>query len=415
MIMRIAVRNIIRHKRRTILSAVTIAVGIFFFVAMDSLYTGYDRGAIDNLITLSCGAVKIQTKEYAENRSAFPLDDGIRLPDSTLAAIISDRRVRGVTPRTLSLAQLSTLEDMVPVVAVVIDPGQDSTVFSLVKHLDGSYFSSNSTREIIIGHSLAEELKVGIGQSITLYATTRFDSRNADEFTVVGLLKTSDPAINKSMAFITYEAANEFLDLQGLVTELDIGVHRKTNFKSMENDISNLQSSIAARAPSVVATTFLQEGAVILAVSKQKRSFGSIFLLVILIIAAVGVFNTVLMSVYERIREIGILRAHGMTPSEITWLFVLEGMCTGLVGAAIGACIAIAANAALVFVGIPMDKLAGKMDTTGIPLWGTLHGEWAVTALIGAVVLSVVVSCIAASIPARYASKIAVTRALRFS
>ncbi len=409
----IAWRNIFRHKGRTIRSAITIGVGLLFFLAMDSLMAGMDRSAIDNLINLSSSAIRIQTQEYAQENGSFPLKHGIEKPGSLARFVRELPGVRATTTRTPFMGQLSNYEQMLPVAGTVVEAATDTAVFTLTRHLSGDWFSSESTGEIILGYKLAEEFGLEVGDYVTLYALTRYESRNADEFVVVGLLETTDPSINKNSALITYQAATELLDLEGLRTELDVAVDRKVNVSSMIDQVEGIAAQIEEGYPKLKAQTFMEIGADFLEISKQKRSFGLLFLVAILLIAALGIFNTVLMSVYERVREVGVLRAHGFRPGEISWMFLMEGLFTGLAGSVLGISLALPTIWLLVNVGYPLDYF-GDIDTTGMAVWGTLYGEWNIVAMIFAFVFGIAVAILAGLIPSRKAGKLEITRALRF-
>lgn len=104
--------------------------------------------------------------------------------------------------------------------------GVDRTkVFTFPKYINsGRFFSRNNTQEVILGQKLAGDLGVNAGDTVPLNTHTRFEANNAVDFEVVGLLETPAPFINESGIFITFEAADQFLDVQDLVTELDIHV-----------------------------------------------------------------------------------------------------------------------------------------------------------------------------------------------
>ncbi len=414
MLFKIALRNILRHKRRTITSAIAIAVGLMFYIFMDSVMAGLDRGGIDNMIELSSSAVKVHTRAYEDDKEALPLKHGIEHLTAISDLLRSDPRVVGVTPRTRFLGRLSNYEETIPVVGTVVDPATDSAVFSLTPSLKGSYFSGETVREIILGGDLANQMGVELGDYITLYALTRYESRNADEFKVVGTLATTDPTINQSSVIITYAAANDFLDLDGLITEVDVGLERRVNLDDMAADARAAKATIDRMYPELTSATFMEIGASFLEIAKSKRGFGIVFLAVVMLIAAVGIFNTVLMSVYERIREVGVLRAHGLRPRQITVMFALEGVMTGLVGAFAGLILGIAVNWVLVVYGYPIDKIAGDMDSAGIPYWGTIYGEWNIPTFVMVFFFGLVISTVAGLIPARKAGTLEVTEALRF-
>lgn len=405
----------LRHRGRTIRSALTIAVALAFFIYFDSLYSGMDRGAINNMIDLSTAAVKIHTEEYAQEKQSFPLDYGLPARQKFQEILSDNKRVKGITPRTQFLGELSNYTESVPVSGTVISPESDSTVFELTKYLEGSYFSASSTREIILGKKLAQEMGVGVGDFITLYALTRYESRNADDFEVVGMLNTTDPAINNSTVMITYEVADNFLDLEGLITEMDIGIHHRVNLGDMIRDAAGIENTLSEELDNAHVRTFKQMGASFFEVTKQKKAYSYLFLGVILIIAAVGIFNTVLMSVYERIREIGVLRAHGLRPKEVITMFVFEGFLTGIAGSTLGVALGTIANLQLTVYGLSLDKMSGSVgEASGMPFWGTIHGQWNIETFVVAFIFGTAVATVAGILPARKGGSIPITSALRY-
>jgi ABC-type lipoprotein release transport system permease subunit len=399
-----------------VLSAITIAAGLTVFIVMDSTLTGIDRMSIDNMITLTTGSLKIQTVSYDKEKNSFPLNDSINtfIP-GLVAALGRDARVAHGTRRTQFLGQLSNYDETVPVCGTVVDPVTDTLVFGLKPYITGSYFGAADSREILIGKQLAQDLGVGVGDDITLYALTKYDSRNADRFRIAGLLNTADPTINHSGVFMTYAAADDFLDLENAVSEFDVSVRRNSNLAAFSRDVRSIQARMQPEFPLLRVNTFLELGAGVLEITRAKRIGGAVFMGIILVIAVVGIFNTVFMSVYERIREIGVLRAHGMKPSAVTVMFMLEGMITGLLGSVCGLAAGSLVNVYLVTRGIPMEKVAGKIATASYGISGNIYGEWNLGAMTLALCLGIAVATVAGIIPARKASKIRVTQALRFN
>ncbi len=251
MIFKIALRNIGRHKRRTVLSAITIAAGLIVFIFMDSMLTGIDRMSIDNMITLSSGALKIQTMPIRQRKKtpSRSTTASTSFFQPLAAALAGDKRVLHATRRTQFLGQLSNYDETIPVVGTVVDEAADTTVFGLKPYITGSYFGPDNGREILMGRQLAQDLGVGVGDNITLYALTKYDSRNADQFRIAGLFDTADPTINHSGIFITYTAANEFLDLENTVSEVDVSVNRNSNLAHFSRDCQRHPDSLATGIP----------------------------------------------------------------------------------------------------------------------------------------------------------------------
>jgi putative ABC transport system permease protein len=413
-LLKISIRNTLRHSRRTLSSALTIAVGLAMFIFMNSLYKGMDHAAINNMINLTTSSVKIHTQSYTKEKKSLPLDHGIDSYDSLSTFLSSNHRVKSFTRRTEFLGQLSNYTDVLPVIGTVIDPSSDTMVFNLHNYLEGEFFPGKSDREVIIGKSLARELNVSIGDFVTLHALTRYESRNADEFIITGLINSSDPNLNKNSLFITFQDANSFLDLDGLITEIDLQVFRSQNLGKMIQEMEQIGISIENRFYNLKTTTFKELGAAFFEMAKQKQSFGMLFMLLILLIASVGIFNTVLMSVYERIREIGILRSHGMRSFDIMVMFCTEGLITGLLGSILGLFIGSVANSYLIYKGFPLEIFAGNVNTTGIPVWGTIYGEWNPDVMFFAFIFGILTATLAGLIPAYKASKMNIIETLRF-
>jgi len=255
---------------------------------MNSIMAGMDRANIDNLIELSTSSIKISTEQYAEDKESLPLKYGIPFADQLLAYIKEQQHVIGATPRTQFLGQLSNWEDTMPIIGQVVDIKSDETVFSLDNYLVGNYFTGSEENEIMLGKDLADEMGVGVDDYITLYALTRYDSRNADEFHIVGLLNTTDPNINLNTVLISYDTADNFLDLENLITEIDVALERRVSFSQFTNDVDELAQSIKKEFPELRVETFTELASAFLGITEQKKVFGSIMMLIILAIAAVG-------------------------------------------------------------------------------------------------------------------------------
>jgi putative ABC transport system permease protein len=417
-IIRIALRNVLRHRRRALITAITMMVGIGFFIGLDSLYNGLDRLSVDNLINLSDSSVKIFSREYDADRASYPLDKGMGDLGALREALGKDRRVAALTPRAQFLAQAGNYRDTVHVIGTVVDPAVDTGVFALKDSLIGSWFSASAPaapdRRIILGKELADKLGLKLGDTVVLAASTRYEAQNADEFTIVGLLATSDPALNKGTVFITYAAANDFLDLEGLVTEVDVRLQHRLNLSETLADAAGVSASVRAAFPDLAPYAFQELNKGFLTVLKQKRAWGYMIMLFILLISAVGIVNTVLMSVYERIREVGVLKALGFRGREVVWMFTLEGLFVGCLGSLLGAAMGILIECYTILVGFNLQGLFGGSTGSGFAFWGTIRGEWNPGTIVFGVIFGVVVALVAASIPARSAARMSATAALHF-
>lgn len=428
-VFRIALRNVLRHKRRAFITAITMMVGIAMFISFDSLMAGVDRMSIENMINLSHSSLKIFTKDYLADRDVYPLDYGIGDPQAVARRLQADPLVEATTHRTEFLGQLSDYRDALPVRGIVIDPAQDAKVFTLPKYTEGSFFGVDGvgsdanadakmnlaqvSNPIVVGSSLAQKFGLKVGDPILLSARTRYDSQNADEFTVVGILTSFDPGVDNSV-FLTYETANQFLDLENLVTEMDVRLVHRLNIDRTVSDADAVAASVKASDPALTAQTFKELGRAYFDLMGTKRSITLALVMIILLIAAVGIVNTVLMSVYARVREVGVLKALGFRRREVVWMFTLEGIFVGILGSVMGAVLGAGLNYLLITDGIPLSVFGDSSMAGGLPFWGTMYGVWNPGTIIFALTFGIVIATVAAIIPARKAAKMTATDALRF-
>jgi ABC-type lipoprotein release transport system permease subunit len=415
--MSIAARNVLRHKRRTFLTLITMAVGLGFFIWIDSIMRGLDSSSVDSMAYYSESSLRLESAAYAERRLSVPLADGIPDPEAVLAKVESIPGVLAAAPRTPFQAQLSGPRGDVPVQAAVIDPDLDPGVFKLKEHTSGSWLASSplpgSEPEILLGKALAEELGAGIDGHVTLFAKARYDTNRAMEFKVAGLIESPDPNLNSQAAFISYAQAADFLDLEGLVTQIRASVRDSGGTQAFLAAGNKVRDAARLALPGMDARSLDDLSAAFLAIASYKRKFSSMIIFIILFIAAIGIVNTILMSVYSRVREIGVLGAFGMRRRQITALFLAEGLIIGALGSAGGVLFGFLLDLQAVYQGMAMDKIAGKIDTAGMPIWGTLYGEWNPDTIVFGFFFGLAVALVASWIPARRAGAMSITRALR--
>ncbi len=418
-ILKIAFRNTLRHKRRTFLTAIIISMGLFIFIWFDSLLSGMDRNSIENMVNLTESSIKVYSSDYDRDRNALPLKYGISDYKRLESFLLNLKGVTGVTPRTSFLGEMTSGPQALHVVGTVIDPVKDKSVFTTSKYIvKGRYFSANSVTEILLGVKLAEDMKVNVGDTVTLRSQTRFEANNAVDFEVAGLIDCPHPAVNEGGAYITYQAADPFLDIGGIYPEADIHADWKKGESSDDylTQLKVLKNQIKQSFPDAAPYTFNDLQGAFLALLKQKGTSGNIMSLLILLIAAIGIVNSVLMSVYERIREVGVLKAMGIKPGEILRMFMYEGIIIGLIGSLFGLLLAFITNIWMVTAGMDMSSMLKGVSSSsmGMPVSTVFYGQWNPGTFIGMFIFGMIISVAAAYVPARKAAKMPATDCLHF-
>jgi ABC-type lipoprotein release transport system permease subunit len=413
----IAVRNLVRHRLRTVITAFTICIGVVSFLAMDSLMDGSNKDAFDNIVYLTGSALKIHTAEYLKEKNAFPLDYGIPEADAVMRSIRGKQGVVGAAPRVRFIGQLSNYTDMLPVSGVVVDPARDAEVFRIPEYVEsGTYLTPGGTGEIVIGKDLAEDLGLAPGGSVVLSANDLNEVMNAYDFTVVGVINAPVSGLNSNGVFISWPDGDRLLGLDGLVTEIDVQMEWKPGapFAELSARSDVLSKELAAAYPSLSFDPVSEQARSFLALIGSKSKFSGIIILIVLAIALVGIVNTVLMSVYERIREVGVMRAMGFQGKEVRRMFFLEGTIIGLLGSAAGVLLGGALVWLLVQRGMDMNAFGLDISSFNMPVSPVIHGVWKPQSFIQILVIGTLSAMLAALLPARKAAKIVVTRALRF-
>jgi len=415
MLFSIALRNVIRHGSRTLITALVMTAGIGMFIFFDSILAGMDRMTIDSMMDYTESSLSVMTKEYKADIRALPLDKAIEasgeITDGLRTALPT---LTGITPRTNFLGYASNRIDSLPVIATAVDAGTDGEVFKISAGVATGTWLTGSGNEIVVGKGLAADLGIVVDDWLVLSADTVYETRNADEFRIAGILDIPSPEIMKSGLYMDFGTARNFLG-EGLgVNELYVSLPRNS---TLDKDLAiskEAASIVESGFPGLTSTPIAEAANDYLAMRNMKSKYSYMIILVVLLIAGVGIVNTILMSIYSRIKEIGVLRAYGLEKRQIYRLFAIEGVLIGVVGSLGGALL----GSALVWwgstAGIPLDAMIGKMDLGSIPLAGTLRGEWHPATILFGVCFGIVASWIAARIPARKASKIEVTDALRF-
>lgn len=408
----LTLKNLLRRKRRTLLTAAAIAVGILYFVAFDSMLSGLNQEAVSNMISFETGHVQLTA----------PVGTPAPSVEAVLADVRSQADVVGATPRFVVPAMLVAEADELPVSVVAVDPKSDTQVFKQAHYVtegqwltDGTMIGAPDTIEeptatapisIVLGQRIAELLGLTVGDSVgirlndaTAMATATVGAPPAAA-TVTGIVNTPHPTVNSSQIFVAVGRARELVDAAGVSPSTVVSVSvapRRTR------DPIRIVASIGTIAGWKVESW--NDTATFLAIGSGKRTYAMALLGLVMIIATIGVVNSILLSTMERTREIGILMSIGMTRSQIVTLFVMEGGGLGLLGGLLGAVMSVATNYYLVEVGIDIQSILGDIDLDiGYPIATAMRGAWNWPMLIVAVLFGLAVSLIASYLPARRAA-----------
>lgn len=423
----LAFKNLWRHKRRTVLTALAIAVGVFYYIFLDSMLAGMYRDGVNNIIDFQTGHIQVvSSSRQKSDDEAGNLKNLLPGGKAFVAKLTEVPGVAGATGRLEFSGSVLNGVDELPVMAMGITPETDDQVFRTANFIKTGRWLRDNETGVVLGQRIAELLELKVGDSVVLRTQTKQLSFQAVDLTIVGTVATSNPEINSSQIFIPLNMAQTILGTGDAITRVYLRAelpgqavtpgHAVTPGGTMlAGDIAKISEQIENINDPVLRfklQTWEKAAADYLAYMKGERASDTIFLLIVFIISVIGVVNTILLASLERVREIGILKAMGMVEKEIIRLFVYEGLGLGLLGGIIGLLLGIAGNLYLVNTGIDISAMYGNMDI-GFPISNRIHGEWNWLVMFVTLICGLLISYLASFFPARKAAKLDPAEGLR--
>ena len=331
LVFRLAWRNLWRHPRRTWLTAGAMMFSNMLLVFMIAIQFGMYELMIDNTLQTFTGHLQIQAPGYKdEQKMRLTVPDAVPLAESVRAELPAVK----AAARGTAFALVSSEERSYGVAVFGIQPAYEpgvSTLPGLVS--EGRYLDGNDAAEIVIGTVLARNLRVGLGDELTLLGSGRDGSFAAAVVNVVGIFDTGVADFDRSITEIPLGLFQDVFYMDGS------GHHVVINAGGIEG-VTGLQSQVASLLPGD-GTLVVHDWDALQPGLKQaiKADMSSAFFMygILVILVAFSVLNTQLMSVLERTHEFGVVLSLGLTPGRLGRLVMLETAIMGVIGLILGA------------------------------------------------------------------------------
>ncbi len=404
-LLHIAWRNVFRHTRRTIITAAAISVGLSAMIFMNTMMNGVDKLASRNIIDYETGHLEIFATGYYREEGVFPLDTIIQDPQRVMSKIEDVSGIKAITPRVKFQANINNGIDEIPVLGMGIDIQEDKKVFEIANSVvEGMYLQQAG--DVLVGKDLAGDMDLELGSLLTIITKDRNGTYNAYDLTVSGIINTGHPLFDRNMAIITIGQAQELLAIGQGVTEISIRAHDENRLDQLKDALENKLGK------NYEVLNWKELNAAIFEVSGFKRAGQFIIALVVVIIAAVGIINTMLMAVMERIPEIGTLKAMGFNNSRIVRMFVYEGGIIGAFGSFLGCLIGFLVSLYIAYVGLDFSNYFQNMDIV-YPMKFIIKGEIDYLMILYVFLFGIFVSVFVTLWPVQKATKLEPVDALR--
>ncbi len=394
---KLAWRNMWRNWRRTAIALIAIVLGLILLLFFDAFIKGSDQAIFGNAVRLYGGNLQVHADGFRAKANRLPL---LPLHDSNsvVQAVRAQPAVSSVSRRIATAGIISNRGDSMPVSITAIEPSIEAPLSLQAEHVTQGRFLADGDRDaILIGQTLADYLHVAVGDRVVLLGRSRNELMRQHTMTVIGIYDLNTPEVEKSAVFIPLSDAQTLYNLRDQATEVTVFLH---DVATEDSTMATLQQAL----PGYEVDSWQTLKPEIRETIQTKLAFTSFIGLVVLIIAAIGILNLMLMAVFERTREMGVLAALGMKGRQIMGLFLLEGTLIGLIGAVIGCVLGGLLISFVGQVGVDLSAASGMGEVMAL-MGNRLYPSIGLVDLISRGILVVVIMAIASLYPAWQASR----------
>ncbi len=427
--LKLALRGVMRNKRRSLITILAIAIAMMAIVVMNSFMDGNEKQFKDKVVETS-GHVQLYAPGYYDERRTLPTDIAIGNLSETMETI---RGTEGVTDAAaqITFSGLATFGgDEISGAFMGIEPEAAGRIHDLTDAVtEGRYLTGEDASGCLVGYRMAEHLSLVPGDLLTIVTRTSYGAITAVDLTIVGIVATNNPMIDEGGVLLRLEDAQRHVELENAATM--IVVNGEDPQKSRELKESLLATLNAGRTPVPVESGEAPEGTVesptregfeaytweelsysLLDMIEIREQSLNIIRAIMIILAMAMIANTMLTNVFERMREIGMLMAMGAKGRQIMGLFLGEAAVLGFFGSLVGVTIGTVFGLVLQNVGLDFGDEMGTL--MNIPMDTVFYALVEPIMIVRAFALGILVSVIAGLYPAVKAARMQPTKALRF-
>ncbi len=400
-IWRLAWRNLWRNARR---SSVTIGAMTFAFWVMilySGLVEGYLTGMERDVLDLEVGDVQVFAAAYQDNPSIF---ETITQPDT----ILDQLEAKGISasPRLLAGGLGASGDNAAGVSLRGIDLARDRNVLLIGEAVvQGEWLAADDPKGVVLGRGLARALSADVGSELVVLSQGADGSMANDLFTVRGVLGPVSGATDPSAVFMADSMFRELMTLES-------GVHQIIVKRPETMELDDLASIVAAVAVGQDVRTWKKIMPMVATMLESSRVMISVIFFIIYLAVAILILNAVLMAVFERIKEFGVMKAIGYGPGIVMGMILAESAIQAALAATIGIVLSVPATWYMSNIGIDVGSLGGA-SVMGLAMKQRWYGIYDASSYLIPLVMMVVLTMLATLYPAIKAARIPPVEAMR--
>jgi putative ABC transport system permease protein len=405
---KIAVRNLLRYKRRTLLTASLVMIGVIFVLLYISVSGSFKNMMVGQITDSMLGHLQVHRRGYLASIDNLPLNLNLRPQAYKKLVDIIDKEpeVEAFSPRIKFGGMFSTFVETTNIRLNGVDPDQEFKTVPLLPSRIIRGQKSLSRGEILVPDLLARGMKVNVGDTVVIVATNKDGSVNGKQFKVSGVLESVSGPGGRD-GYIHIEDAMETLRMEEKeISEVAVRLKRFGQLNPFSEKLEGLLSGEVnkERKPIFEVHTW-EKLSPFYNIARMIDMMSFFIKLMLIAVVLISIMNVMIMAVYERIREIGTIAAIGTLPGKILSMFLVEGFCLGAIGAVAGSIVGIIVVLIINRAGITFDFGMQK----GLVLSATIAPPDVLVISLIVIFISVVASLQ----PAYKASKMEPIKALR--
>ncbi|MCY4533508.1 MAG: ABC transporter permease [Gammaproteobacteria bacterium] len=404
LILKLAWRNLFRNTRRTVLTVTLIALSLTALIITDGMVIGLIELMTGNVTHILAGEAQIHRKGYLDNNDA---DMFINDPGPVIGKIKSNETVLDYAPRVMSGGMVTSSYNVAGSMIYGVDAVREVAVSKIKSAVIEGHYLTGGDQEIIIGGPLAELLEVSLHDRIVL-TTAEASSGEISQalFRITGIFEFGLPELDENLVFINLAAAQRIMVMDHGIHQIAVRFRNPEDAKNRDND---LYKDIGNNDIEVL--NWLEFSPQIAAMIEMSNYVTLVTCIILFFLAALGIINSMFMSIYERIYEFGVVMAIGTAPGSILKLVMLEALLIALISSVTGNIIGYFASSWFEANGIPV----GEFEISSIVIDSGIHTRVVADQFIRYPIYIMLLTLVAAVYPAVFAARITPSEALQRS
>lgn len=403
-LIKLAVRNVFRNRRRSGLTLASVIIGLAALFFIQSLIKSLQADMVDRAISVFNAHIQVQAAASEDLKVPEISFGGV---SDIEAGLRQDPDVLALSKRILFTGLVASPVNSIGVGVFSVDPQDETQLSTIASYVTRGRFLQ-APGQIVLGSKVAKNLDLRVGEKAVVMAQSRTGSLEGKALRVAGIFETGSYTWDATMVYAMRQDAQELLGLGEAVNSIAVKIRDATTLEKVRE---RLEGALAAKARGLKVITWKDVSAEIIHIQRFQNSVLLLIIAVVFVLVALGILNTMLMSLFERIREFGLMMALGAKRKQVAVLLLAESICMGSIGLFWGALWGMSVILFFHFAGLPLPL--GEALSYFLPFEKVLYLRFAWENHAFAVFCVVAVSLAAGIIPALRVARLRAAEALR--